>query len=94
MGLQYATVHKTYGFSKDWQVHSAVTYFTPISQCIPITFRGLFDPPRSPDRGRVAVAHPSDGRRPHGPCVVCDGMVDFPGCAIEGRHHLNRLEKN
>ena len=60
MGRQYATVHKTYGFSNDWQVHSAITYFTPISQCIPITFRGLFNSPRSSDRGRVAAAHPSE----------------------------------
>ena len=32
-------------------------------------------------------ANPSDGRRPCRPCVVLDGVANFPRCAIEVGHH-------
>ena len=56
---------KTYRFSKDWQMHEAMTYFTLYSY----NFCWIANPSRAHTRWRVAEADSRDGRWFDGSCL-------------------------
>src|SRR5262249_26206206 len=65
---------KSYCFSKDWQMHEAVTYFTMYSAnfCRPVrTLR------EEQEGGGLAAAHTGDGGRTGESCLVRKGMAEL-----------------
>ena len=76
---------KTYQFSKDWEIHEAMTYFTMYSYNFCWEVRTL----RSAQGGGwLAASDASDGGGTVGSRLVPQGMARLPSLPVNLGHHL------
>jgi IS1 family transposase len=84
-------VRRSYCFSKDWDVHNAMTYFTMYSYnfCWPVRTLRLQD-----RDDRMVLKDTSDGRGLDRSYLVFARMANLSGCSTNIRHKGNLLEIN
>ena len=85
---------KTYCFSKDWDIHKAVTYFTMYSYPHALLSQDSNGgwPVRTPAvqaaDGRLAASDPSDNRWPDRSRLAVGRMVEITNCSTVVRHKV------